>query len=98
MRLCQSVMQRRREQDQLAGSSLDSQKGGDKTHRDPGDGALSTFRGKVRVCGSTKSRAPLGSRWRPRRMWTSALVKSPGLRSAIVTRDTDFTALRSPGR
>lgn len=93
MRLRYSVRQRRREQDQLAGSSLDCQKGGDKTHRDPGDSALSTLGGKVRVCGSTKSRAPLGSRWRPWRTWTPALGKSPGLRSAIVTGDADFTAL-----
>lgn len=61
MRLRYSVRQRRREQDQLAGSSLDSQKGGDKTHRDPETVPWSTPLRKVRVCGSTKSRALLGA-------------------------------------
>lgn len=65
MRLRQCVRERRREQDQLAGSSLDSQKKGDKIRQDLEDGALSTFGGKVRVCGTIMLRALLGSRGRP---------------------------------
>lgn len=93
MRLRQCVTERRREQDQPAGSSLDSQKGGNKIRQGPEDGALSTFGGKVSVCGSIMFRAPLGSRGRPWRTWTPALGKSPDFRNTIVTRDTDFTAL-----
>ena len=93
MRLCQCVTERRREQDQPAGSSLDSQKGGNKIRQGPEDGALSTFGGKVRVCGSIMFRAPLGSRGRPWRTWTPALGKSPDFRNTSITSNKDFTAL-----
>lgn len=78
MRLRYSVRQRRRARTSL-GSSLDSQKGGDKTHGDRRQ-CLGTLGGKVRVCGSTKSRAPLGSRWRLEDMDPSFRARVPGLR------------------
>lgn len=92
MRLRQCVRERRREQDQLAGSSLDSQKKGDKIHQDLEDGALSTFGGKVSLW-HHHVKGTSGLQRETWRTWTPALGKSPDFRNTIVTRDMDFTAL-----